>query len=169
MKKTTLRIIACGIALILLMLCCGCSTGRNGNPGNYPYEPDIPAPDPHDGVFVSEHGTMTFNGDDETVAIDFDAELAAITGLPEGEHKCTYVFLSGNLPPNGSFPIRYDAAHEMEITVDGVSAVISMGIAAEDGSNGQVGIDVVTPERIPMLFRTDGTYFNVVFLKEGAE
>ena len=25
---------------------------------NYPYEPDTPEPDPHDGLFTSEHGTL---------------------------------------------------------------------------------------------------------------
>ncbi len=111
----------CIVALILLVLLfCGCSrTVKNENPGNYPYELDTPAPAPHDGTFVSEHGSMRFTGNDETVVIEFDKELAALTGLPQGEKKGTYVFLSGNLPPNGSFPVRYDIAHEMQIKVGG--------------------------------------------------
>ncbi len=36
---------------------------------DYPYEPDTPAPPPHEGVFTSEHGTMTISGDGE--AVDF--------------------------------------------------------------------------------------------------
>ena len=89
-----------------------------------------------------------------------------MTGLPEGEHTGTYVFLSGDLPPHGSIPVRYDTAHELRITVDGKSAVIDMGIAAEDGKSGQVGVNVVTPERIPMLFHQDGQFFHIQFQKE---
>ena len=161
MKKGMLLI------MILLLLCSGCfRTGKNENPGNYPYEPDTPAPAAHDGFFVSEHGTMSFTGDGEKVVIDFDAELAKLTGLPEGEQEGTYVFLSGNLPPNGSFPVRYDIAHEMRITTGEKSVVIDMGLAAEDGKSGQVGVNVVTPERIPMLFSEGGRFFQILFEKK---
>ena len=154
--------------LVTALLLCGCSLpGKKENPGNYPYEPDTPVPAPHDGTFVSEHGSLRFNGDNETVMIDFDEELSEQTGLPQCEQKGTYVFLSGNLPPNGSFPVRYDIAHEMQITVGKQTAVIDMGIAAEDGKSGQVGVNVVTPERIPMLFSADGGFFSVVFQKAG--
>ena len=161
MKKVVISII------ILLLLCSACShTVKNENPGNYPYEPDTPAPAAHNGLFVSEHGTMSFSGDGEKIVIDFDAELAKLTGLPEGEQEGTYVFLSGNLPPNGSFPVRYDIAHEMQIKVGEKTVVLDMGLAAEDGKSGQVGVNVVTPERIPMLFSEDGRYFQVLFEKK---
>lgn len=158
-----------GIFLIftLLLLCSGCShTVINENPGNYPYEPDTPAPAAHNGIFVSEHGTLIFSGDGKSVVINFDGELAKLTGLPEGEQKCTYVFLSGNLPPNGSFPVRYDVAHELKLTTGRKSVVIDMGLASEDGKTGHVGVNVVTPERIPMLFDEDGRFFSVVFEKQ---
>ena len=148
----------------MLFLLEGCANPVSGQ-DNYPYEPDTPAPSAHEGSFVSDHGTMVFNGDGESVMIDFDRELAELTGLAEGTWKGTYAFLSGDLPPHGSFPVRYDIAHEMRITVGEQSAVIDMGIASEDGSTGQVGVNVVTPERIPMLFSGDG-FFNVEFRKE---
>ena len=161
MKKVVISI------FILLLLCSACShTVKNENPGNYPYEPDTPAPAAHNGLFVSEHGTMSFSGDGEKIVIDFDAELAKLTGLPEGEQEGTYVFLSGNLPPNGSFPVRYDIAHEMQIKVGEKTVVLDMGLAAEDGKSGQVGVNVVTPERIPMLFSEDGRFFQVLFEKK---
>ncbi len=151
--------------LLLILLCVGCSRpgSKVSQPDNYPYEPDTPAPAPHDGLFVSEHGSMRFNGDDKTVVTDFDKDLSELTGLPEGEQTGTYVFLSGNLPPNGSFPVRYDIAHEMQLTVGGKTAVIDMGLASEDGKTGQIGVDVVTPERIPMLFSGEGGFFSVIF------
>ena len=152
------------LLLAVLLLCTGCFGGAGT--GNMPYEPDTPAPAAHQGVFTSEHGTMTFSGDGESVVIDFDGELAALTGLPEGEQVGTYVFLSGELPPHGSMPVRYDTAHELRITVGEQSVVIDMGLAAEDGKTGQVGVNVVTPERIPMLFHADGQFFHIAFLKE---
>ncbi len=109
---------------------------------------------------------MRFNGDGTSVETDFDAVLAALTGLPDGTQTGSYVFLSGDLPPHGSMPVRYDTAHELQIAVGDRSAVIDMGIASEDGKTAQVGVDIVTPERIPMLFREDGRTFDVMFVKE---
>ena len=133
---------------------------------NYPYEPDTPAPDPHEGRFVSEHGTMTFNGDGESVVFDFDEELAGLTGLPAGEQNGTYVFLSGNLPPHGSIDVRYDIAHELQISTGDISVTVDLGLAAEDGSTAQVGVGIVTDTRIPLLFRKDSGSFSVIFEKE---
>ncbi len=133
---------------------------------NYPYEPDTPEPDPHEGTFVSQHGTMVFNGDGTSIMFDFDEELAGLTGLPSGEQVGTYVFLSGNLPPHGSMDIRYDVAHEWRISLDDISAVIDLGLASDDGSTAQVGIDIVTDRRIPLLFLKDGQFFSVIFEKE---
>ena len=160
------RILRMCLAVILaaiLLSGAGCS-GSGGE--NYPYEPDTPAPAAHDGLFVSEHGTMLFNGDGESVELDFDKELAELTGLPDGKQEGSYVFLSGNLPPHGSFPVRYDTAHELQLTVGGQSVVLDAGIAAADGSTGSVGVNIVTPERIPMLFRDDRGFFDVVFEKK---
>lgn len=153
------------LVLAAALLFCGCSL-LGPKPDNFPYEPDTPAPDPHDGAFVSEHGSLRFFGDGERIRYEFDEELAEWTGLPAGEQEGTYVFLSGNLPPHGSFPVRYDVAHEMQITVGESSAVIDLGIAAEDGGSAASGVGIVTPERIPMLFQGDG-FFSVLFQKEG--
>ena len=159
MKKAFLFVI------LTVFLLAGC---RGQNPGNAPYEPDGPAPAAHDGVFRSEHGTLSFNGDGQNVVIDFDAYLAGLSGLPEGELEGTYVFLSGELPPNGSVKIRYDAAHEVRISCGESEAVITLGIAAEDGKSASVGVGIVTPERIPMLFNVDGKSLTVLFTKETA-
>ncbi len=162
--KPYLRRAAILLLMALSILCGGCSGG--GNPGNAPYEPDTPAPPPHDGVFTSVHGSLRFNGDGESVALSIDADLAGLTGLPEGEHEGKYVFLSGELPPNGSVPVRYDAAHRLRLTVEGQTAVVELGIAAEDGSSARAGVNTVTPERIPMLFLADGRSFSIIFNKE---
>ncbi|MBP3197731.1 MAG: hypothetical protein J6N21_12105 [Butyrivibrio sp.] len=139
----------------------GCGAGS----ANMPYEPDTPAPDPHVGKFVSDHGEMSFNGDGISVEIDFDDELSALTGLPSGKQEGNYAFLSGNLPPAGSVEIRYDVAHEIRISTSDVSTVLELGIAAEDGSTATVGTNVVTSERIPLLFEIEGRNVTILFEK----
>lgn len=145
----------------------GCA-GGNEMLDNYPYEPDTPAPAAHEGTFESEHGTMVFSGDGESIEIDFDEELAGLLDLPSGKCEGTYVFLSGDLPPHGSFPVRYDTAHEMQINIGEKSVVVDMGVAAPDGSTAQIGVNTVTPEYIPMLFHPDGSFFHIEFVKKGS-
>ena len=165
MKRTLSRRNAVAIVtsfLFAVTLLTGCVGA--GSP-NMPYEPDTPAPDPHNGVFVSDHGTMEFNGDDKTVIADFDSELAELLGFPEGKQELTYVFLSGPLPPGGSVEVRYDAAHELRLSTEDASVVVDMALVHEDGSV-TLGINTVTPERIPMYFRTDEGPLNVIFYKK---
>ncbi len=154
-----LAVLACAVCLFLVF-------GRGPRDGgNYPAVPDTPAPDPHSGLFVSEYGSMEFNGDDTTVIIDFGPELAELSGLPEGRQEGTYAFLSGDLPPHGSFEIRYDAAHELRITAGDSSVVLRVGIVTGDGTV-QVGLQTVTPEKIPLVFYKDGSPVAVVFERQ---
>ncbi len=163
MKQSFLFKISIVVAITVLgmTVLSGC-----GDTSNMPYEPDTPAPAAHEGSFSSDHGTMSFNGDGETVTYNFDHELAELIGLPEGEHKGTYVFLSGPLPPVGSVDVRYDVAHELRISVDEASVVVRVGLLAEDGKTATVGTNMVTPERIPMLVEKDDNYINVIFTKQ---
>ena len=155
------------IILLLLTLCGGYYYfSRPRGLDNYPYEPDTPAPDPHDGTFRSDHGTMIFNGDGESIVLSIDSEFAELTGLPEGDNEGTYVFLSGDLPPHGSMPVRYDTAHELMITIDGENVTLDVGIAAEDGKTGSVGVGIVKEDLIPVLIHIDGKYMDVRFVKE---
>ena len=73
--------------MCILLFCTAC--GAN----DMPPDSSLPEPDPHDGVFTSEYGTMTFNGDGESITFDFTPELAEATGLPGGEQSGSYVFL----------------------------------------------------------------------------
>ncbi len=152
------------LASLLALTClAGCGVGA-GSP-NMPYEPETPAPDPHNGVFVSDHGTMEFNGDGETVVTDFDSELSELLGVTEGKQDMTYVFLSGPLPPGGSVDCRYDVAHELRLSTAETSVVVDMALVHEDGTV-TLGVDTVTPERIPMYFRLDDEKVNVIFTKQ---
>ncbi len=157
------RILLIAAALLVCAVCLYVVFVRNTNDGgNYPAVPDTPVPDPHSGLFVSEYGSMEFNGDGTTVIIDFQPELAELSGLPEGRQEGTYTFLSGNLPPHGSFDIRYDAAHELRLTVGETSVVVRIGIITESGTV-QVGLQTVTPEKIPTVFFKDDSPIGVVF------
>ena len=157
-------------ALFVLMSLFLSACVQNSTLDNYPLEPDGPVPEPHEGIFVSEHGSLTFNGDGESITVKVDSELEHLFELPSGEYSGTYVFLSGNLPPNGSFPIRYDAAHELQIDLDNngtqYSKVFDIGVASEDGKSGTVGLNTVSPERIPFLFNDEGVFLTVLFVKE---
>ena len=158
-------------AALLVLPLTGC--GNGGGPlehKNMPYEPDTPAPVPHEGVFVSEHGTMTFSGDGESVIIDFDMALAECLGLPEGEQEAKYVFLSGVLPPHGNVPVRYDVAHMVRIVAgegdESRSADINIG-RYSDGSF-STGTGCTTSDRITffMDWKDDGDWEAVDFLKQ---
>ena len=152
------RFVAVVLAVMMILLT-GC---RPVEPDNIPYEPDTPAPDPHIGIFDSDYGSMMFNGDGESIVIEF----ADMTGLPAGETEGKYVFLSGDLPPHGSVDVRYDVAHELEITVNDKKVILELGIASRDGKSAQSGVDTVTENRIPVLLTKDGKMMTVTFEKK---
>lgn len=135
-----------------------------------PQLPDRPFPGNHDGLFVSEHGTMRFNGDGKSITIDFDEKLAKMTGLPQGEYSGTYQFLSGEMPPAGRMELRYDYAHAIGIQVDAdgdgkddTRAVIDVGEVTEDGSY-HTGTGCTTADRITFQFY-DNEWEYLDFLK----
>lgn len=76
-----------------------------------PPSADTSEPPAHTGTFVSEYGSMTFNGDGESVVIDFQPELADAAGLPSGTAEGQYVFTF----QNGMY--RYDKADSFELTI----------------------------------------------------
>lgn len=151
------------ILLVLALLFCLCAC--NGD-DNRPYEPDTPAPDPHEGLFRSDHGSLRFSGDGKTVTLDFDEYLAGLTGLPAGETEASYVFLSGNLPPHGSVDVRYDVAHELKLTVGDKSVVLQIGEASPDGKGYTAGVGSVTSERIPIVIVGNSERIFVSFEKQ---
>ena len=104
MKKRALTAIL--ISLTILFAACG---------GNKPPEDGTPDPEPHNGEFVSEFGTLRFNGDGDTLQANLSSELAEAAGLPAGEQEGTYVFLFHH----GAW--RYDKAESFRITLGGKS------------------------------------------------
>lgn len=98
MKKIVILIVA------IIALLTGCATEQ-------PPHADSPEPPTHSGKFVSEYGSMTFNGDGESVTIDFLPELAEATGLPTGAAEGRYVFTF----QQGMY--RYDKADGFELII----------------------------------------------------
>lgn len=94
----------------VLALCClaACRTEK-------PPEEETPAPEAHSGTFVSEYGTLSFNGDGESVTVKITSELAKATGLPENEFDGTYAFTFHH----GLW--RYDQAERFSITFQDAS------------------------------------------------
>ena len=95
--------------LCILFFCAACGAK------DLPPDSSLPEPEPHDGVFTSEYGTMTFDGDGESVTFDFTPELAEAAGLPTGEQTGSYVFLF----QHGQW--RYDKAESFRISVSDAS------------------------------------------------
>ena len=167
----TIRLLAMAILLATPVFLMGCI--KREEPVlhiNMPYEPDTPAPAPHEGVFTSEHGSMTFPGDGESVIIEFDKELADCLGLPEGKQKARYVFLSGEYPPHGNMQIRYDVAHMIRILTGEGSEIISAEIDIGEYKDGtfQTGTDHTTADRITFFVDWDnsGDWEAVDFIKQ---
>lgn len=161
------RLLCILLTAAVLAALCGCL--RKPKPDNMPYEPDTPAPPPLNGVFASAGGTLTFNGDKSSVVLDLSPDFAARTGLPEGYSEGTYAFIQ-DLPPHGHVPVRYDTAHNLDITIgegeERIFVSLEIGFAAEDGSTATVYIGAVTEESIPILL-TDEGFETVLFQKTG--
>ena len=178
--KHFLRICALCLVATFLLPTLGCArssrklrnrSSRQFVDYNYPYEPDTPAPAPHEGTFISAHGTMTFNGDGRSVVIEFDKALADAVGLPAGKHEMLYEFLSGDLAPHGKIPVRYDTAMYISIYAgEGASDrsnAIAVGIVNENGSK-STGTGCTTAECITFIdIDLDGTS-GVNFIKSAA-
>ena len=98
------------IPLMCILLFCAACGAKDAPPGS-----SLPEPAPHAGVFTSEYGSMTFNGDGESVIFDFTPEFQEATGLPGGEQSGSYVFLF----QHGQW--RYDQAERFRIAVSDVS------------------------------------------------
>ena len=91
-------------ATVLMMMSCGY---KNDPPGD-----DAPLPENLDGEFTSEYGSMSFNGDGDSIVVDFSEELAKALNFQTGKCEGTYVFLFDHKE------WRYDKADTFAITIN---------------------------------------------------
>ena len=163
------RLLCALVTAALLALFCGCV--QRPELDNHPYEPDTSPPPPLNGVFTSEGGSMTFNGDGSTVVLDLEEDFAARTGLPAGHSEGTFDFIQA-LPPHGHVSVRYDTAHNLDIAIgegEGrLFVTLDIGYASEDGSSATVYVGAVTEECVPILL-TDKGFETFLFQKAEAE
>ena len=161
------RLLCVLLAALMLAALAGCV--QRPKYDNHPYEPDTPAPDPLNGVFTSEGGSMTFNGDGSTIVLDLAEDFAARTGLPAGHSEGTFEFIQ-DLPPHGHVSVRYDTGHNLDITIgegEGrIFVTLDIGYANEDGTSATVYVGAVTEQCIPILL-TDKGYETFLFQKAG--
>lgn len=120
--KTVPMVRMLGLALCLCMVLCLTAACGDDRP---PVE-DSPAPAPHEGVFLSDYGTLTFPGDGRTVHMKVQAAFSKLSGLPSGEYDATYVFLFQNKE------WRYDQAETIRFTVEGRSYSFPLAISATE-------------------------------------
>lgn len=104
------KLISIILMTVLMLFClCACKTEE-------PPKEETPVPPAHSGTFVSEYGTLEFNGDGESVKVSITPELADAAGLPESEFDGTYAFtFHHNL-------WRYDQAERFCLTCADVTA-----------------------------------------------
>lgn len=91
-------------ATVLMMMSCGY---KNGPPGD-----DASWPEDLDGEFTSEYGSMSFNGDGDSIVVDFSEELTKALNFQTGKCEGTYVFLFDHKE------WRYDKADTFAITIN---------------------------------------------------
>ena len=136
------------LALIFCLLFAGCG------PKSYdgPPDPGTPAPPPHEGSFISEYGTMTFNGDGETVYIDFSPEFLDVLNNPPNEETYSYAFTWYSFGE-----CRYDVATEFKIhnEVSDISLTFSLYLEGEGTSKDKIAFSYPTPGDQSVIFIRD--------------
>ncbi len=153
--------VICFLACIALLMT-GC---KQPDHYNYPVLPDTPEPAPLTGTFVSEHGSLTFNGDAKSVIVDIDEVFSQATGVPVGEFEGEYIFFQA-LPPHGHVDVRYDAGYGFDVFVNDDTYSMDIGYASEDGKTGSVYLGIVEENKIPIMIRLDDKFTTVLFEKK---
>ena len=151
--------------LFAAVLIAGCAGGKE----NVPYDPGTPVPAAHSGTFSCEYGTLNFTGDERSVSAELDNSSGIFAELPSGELEGTYRFVS-DLPPHGRIDVRYDTAHELELTLEkeGTQYVLTwaLGYLSEDGKTSAIYVGAVTEDLIPIVLDTDSGPVQAVFKKQ---
>ena len=130
-RKNSSRVCAGLMILMLSILVSGCGYTEQ------PPKAAEPEAAPHQGTYTSEQcGSMAFNGDGQTIEIQFFGPMAEEYGLDEEIHEGTYHFSFSN----GAY--RYDYAENLEIDVDGKNISFL---------NNHVGINDVRPTSFELI------------------
>jgi hypothetical protein len=133
-------------SIIICFLFAGCG------PKSYdgPPDPGTPKPPSLDGIFMSEYGTMTFNGDGETVYINFSPEYLEILDNPPNEATYSYSFTWYSFGE-----CRYDVATEFKLhnNESDTSLNFSLYLEGEGTTKDRIGFSYPTPDVQNIVFQ----------------
>ena len=101
-NEIVLAVVLCFCAVVFFSACGG---------NDLPPDDGTPEPPALNGVYSSEYGTLTFDGDGKTILLNLTDKFAKKSELPSGETGGIYVFLFHN----GRW--RYDKAETFCITI----------------------------------------------------
>lgn len=134
------------IIIIFCLLFAGCVPKSFDGPP----DPGTPEPPPHNGSFISDYGTMTFNGDGKTVYIDFSPEFLEVLDNPPNEETYEYAFLWYNFGL-----CRYDTASEFKIYNESseISLTFSLYLEGKGTTEDKIAFSYPTPEDKNVFFR----------------
>lgn len=133
------------ILIILCVILAGCIPRSNDRPP----DPGTPLPPPHEGSFISNYGSMTFNGDGKTVFIDFSPEFLEVLDNPPNEETYYYVFTWY------SFGIcRYDTATDYKIynEASDIDLTFSLYLEGKGTTEDMIAFSYPTPGEDNVVF-----------------
>lgn len=142
-KKSIYRITVTIILIFLLLFVYGC-----GISDDRPPKMEGPAPDPHEGVFVSEHAVFTFDGANR-VFVEFDEEYLDVLDNPPNNTYYSYIFTWYNFGE-----CRYDAASVLKVFHEESDTSLEFTLRGK-----------ATAETIEIAFPAPGDE-NIVFVKQ---
>lgn len=117
--------------LLLIPAIAGCARSNDAPPDR-----EEACPEPFSGTYVSDCGSLVFNGDGRSVGLDLTDAFAEAAGLPARDADASYVFLFHN----EEWP--YDQAEYCRITASG-SACTFMNVP---GQRTPEAITLYTPD-----------------------
>lgn len=137
--KMIKRISALLMTAALLLCLSACTKSNDGPP-----DPGTPEPAPLDGTFTCDLGTLVFNGDGNSVTVDFSGEMEEI--IPDGEMTYYFKWYSFGL-------CRYDVATVFQLSAG--------------DKNYEFDVTEASETKIPLVFRADSQKYTLTLVKEG--
>lgn len=138
------KLLIVAVVLLFLLYLIGCEKSNDGPPLI-----EGPEPEAHNGAFISTNATFAFDGDNETVYVEFDEEYMSALNNPPNNTSYNYVFTWYEFGE-----CRYDVATNMKLYH--VESGTSLDFSLEGNT---------TAERIIISYVVPGDK-NLIFIKK---